>query len=83
MDKTGKDALEQVDIAEAELAVLKQEGLLRHILSTGEPTAEAVAQLARLRKVAASLSGSDGMMRQMERPNRLAGFRRRQTIGLR
>ena len=55
MDTSGKEALAQIDIAEAELAVLKQEGVLRHLLSTGEPTVEAVAQLARLRKAVAGL----------------------------
>ena len=56
MDKAGKDALQQVEIAEAELAILRQEDVLRHLLTTGEPTKEAVAQLARFRKVVADLT---------------------------
>ena len=56
MDKDGKEAHQQVDLAEAELAVLKQEGVLRHLISTGEPTAEAAAQLQRLRQLAANLA---------------------------
>ena len=46
----------QLDLAEAELAVLKQEGVLRHLVTTGEPTADAVEQLARLRAIVAKLS---------------------------
>ena len=51
MDDESKRVLSQIDLAEAELAVLKQEGVLRNLLATGEPTAEAVAQLARLREL--------------------------------
>ena len=41
----------ELDCAEAELAVIKQEHLLQNLISTGEPTAEAVEQLARLRDI--------------------------------
>ena len=41
----------QIELAEAELAILKQEGVLRDLLSTGAPTAEAIAQLVRLREL--------------------------------
>jgi hypothetical protein len=51
-----RKALTEIKRAEAELAVLKQEGVLRTLLSTGEPTAEAAAQLARLREVVNKLS---------------------------
>jgi hypothetical protein len=40
----------QLELAEAELAVLKQEHVLRHLVETGEPTEEARALLTRLRK---------------------------------
>ena len=51
MDEHSERALSQIELAEAELAILKQEGVLRDLLSTGAPTAEAVAQLARLREL--------------------------------
>ena len=51
MDEHSERALSEIHLAEAELAVLKQEGVLRNLLSTGAPTAEAVAQLARLREL--------------------------------
>lgn len=41
----------ELDCAEAELAVIKQEHILRNLVTTGEPTAEAVKQLARLRDI--------------------------------
>jgi hypothetical protein len=59
MDKAGMDALRQVDIAEAELAVLKQESLLRQLLADGEPTVEAEARLEGLRRTVADLSVRD------------------------
>jgi hypothetical protein len=45
-------ASHQLELAEAELAVLKQELALQHLIDTREPTAEARAHLARLREVA-------------------------------
>jgi hypothetical protein len=51
VDDDSEKALCEIALAEAELAVLKQEGVLRNLVSTGAPTAEAIAQLARLRKV--------------------------------
>ena len=59
MDKAGRVALHQLNIAEAELAVLKQEAVIRRLHSTDEPTAEAVAKLTQLHKTAADLSGCD------------------------
>ena len=56
MDELSERALSQIDLAEAELAVLKQEGVLRNLLSTGAPTAEAMAQLARLRELAEKMA---------------------------
>jgi hypothetical protein len=41
----------EFDRAEAELAIIKQEHLLQNLVTTGEPTAEAVEQLARLRDI--------------------------------
>jgi hypothetical protein len=41
---------EHLRLAEAELAVLKQEWVLAELLSTGEPTAETIAHLAELRR---------------------------------
>jgi hypothetical protein len=37
------------DRAKAQLAVIKQEHLLQNLVTIGEPTADAVEQLARLR----------------------------------
>jgi hypothetical protein len=45
-----------VDLAEAELAVLKQELVLQHLVDTGEQTEEARMVMARLRDAAARLS---------------------------
>jgi len=50
------------DRAEAELAVMKQEHLLQNLVTTREPTAEPVEQLARLcdilKRLAASADGA-------------------------
>ena len=51
-------ARRELDLAEAELAVLKQELILQHLVDIGEPTEEARTALARLRHVAAQLSAS-------------------------
>jgi hypothetical protein len=53
-----RQALSEIERAEAELAVLKQEGVLRNLLSTGAPTAEAAAQLARLREAVETLAAA-------------------------
>jgi hypothetical protein len=59
MDPEIKHALDQIELGEAELAVLKQEQVLRELLSTGLPTADATARLAALRKaVERLLAGS-------------------------
>ena len=50
MDGHSERALSQIELAEAELAVLKQESVLRN-LATGAPTVDAIAQLARLREL--------------------------------
>jgi hypothetical protein len=50
MDIAAKRALEQIDLAEAELAVLKQEQVLREVLRKREPTAEATTVLQELRQ---------------------------------
>jgi hypothetical protein len=41
----------EADHAEAELAVIKQEHLLENLVTKGEPTAETVEQLAKLRDI--------------------------------
>jgi hypothetical protein len=56
MNPLGERALEQVDLAEAELALLKHEQLLRDLLTTEEPTAEATARLQKLRDNVARLT---------------------------
>jgi hypothetical protein len=59
MDPETKHALDQIELGKAELAVLKQEQVLRELLSTGLPTADATARLASLRKaVERLLTGS-------------------------
>ena len=59
MDPETKHALDQIELGEAELAVLKQEQVLRELLSTGLPTADATARLAALRNsVEQLLTGS-------------------------
>jgi hypothetical protein len=45
-----KQASEHLRLAEAELALLKQEWVLAELLSTGEPTVEGIAHLAELRR---------------------------------
>ena len=49
MDRAAQQALEQLELAEAELAVIKQEQALRELLRLGEPTAEGTALLSKLR----------------------------------
>jgi uncharacterized protein YigA (DUF484 family) len=51
-------ARRELELVEAELAVLKQELVLQHLVDTGEPTEEARMALARLRDVAVRLSAS-------------------------
>ena len=54
----------EFDRAEAELAIIKQEHLLQNLVTTGEPTAEAVEQLARLRDILKKLAApADGAPR--------------------
>ena len=45
-----KQASEHLRLAEAELALLKQEWVLAELFSTGEPTVEGIAHLAELRR---------------------------------
>jgi hypothetical protein len=56
IELTQEAARRELDLAEAELAVLKQELALQHLVDTGEPTEEARLILARLRDVATRLS---------------------------
>jgi hypothetical protein len=49
-------ARRELDLAEAELAVLKQESVLRHLIDTREPTEEARIHLTKLRDVARVLT---------------------------
>ena len=55
MDLYEQEAFRQLELAEAELAVLKQELVLQHLIDTREPSADAVTQLATLREVVARL----------------------------
>ena len=71
MDKKGRRAQEEVELAEAELQVLKQELVVQHLIDTGEPTDEAQELLERVRAVAKALAEerppsdqSDGQERQ-------------------
>ena len=45
-----------IELAEAELAVIKQERVLQQLLDTREPTNEARSLLERLRRMASALS---------------------------
>ena len=56
MDPIVSRALEHVDLGEAELAVMKQEQVIRELLSTGRSTAEAIALLQELQDAAATLA---------------------------
>lgn len=57
MDRLGQRALQQVELAEAELALLIEEQVLRDLLTPDEPSAECRERLQRLREVAANLAG--------------------------
>ena len=56
MDLVLEGAREELQFAEAELAVLKQEQLLRELLRCGQPTAEATARLRQFREAVERLS---------------------------
>jgi hypothetical protein len=56
MDLVVEGAREELKFAEAELAVLKQEQVLRELLRCGEPTAEATARLCQFRQAVERLS---------------------------
>jgi hypothetical protein len=56
MDLVIQRAREELQFAEAELAVLKQEQVLRELLRCGEPTAEATARLREFREAVERLS---------------------------
>ena len=58
LDPTLEAARCELDLAEAELAVMKQELVLLRLVDTGEPTEEAQAALARLHDKVAQLSAS-------------------------
>jgi hypothetical protein len=50
MDKKGRSAQHQVDLADAEFQILKQEMVVQHLIGTGEPTDAARRLLERLRR---------------------------------
>ena len=52
-------AFNQVELAEAELAVLKQELVLQHLIDAREPTGDARVMLERLRAAVARLTARD------------------------
>ena len=56
MDKKGRRAQEEVELAEAELQVLKQELVVQHLIDTGEPTDEAQELLEQVPAVAKALA---------------------------
>jgi hypothetical protein len=49
-------ARHELDLAEAELDVLKQELVLQHLIDTGEATEEASSHLTKLREIARALT---------------------------
>jgi hypothetical protein len=51
-------ARHELDVAEAELAVLKQELILQHLIDTGEASEEARTHLTKLREIARTLAES-------------------------
>jgi hypothetical protein len=53
-------ARQQLELAEAELAVLRQELVLQHLIDAREPSEEARIKLAKLREVAQKLSEHGG-----------------------
>jgi hypothetical protein len=63
MDPIVREALDQVELAEAEVAVIRQEQVLRELLSSGEPTAAATALLQKLRATASRLAAQRGKPR--------------------
>lgn len=50
MDIAAQQAGDQLDLADAELAVLKQEHVVRELLRLGQPTAEGTELLRELRE---------------------------------
>ena len=56
MDPVLEGAREELQFAEAELAVLKQEQVLRELLRCGQSTAEATARLRQFREAVERLS---------------------------
>ena len=51
------DALRQLELAEAELAAVRQELVLRHLIDTDKPIAQARAAPQGVRDVASDLAG--------------------------
>jgi hypothetical protein len=72
MDPEIKHALDQIELGEAELAVLKQEQVLRELLSTGLPTTEATARLAALRQAVERLLAGGAAQKGRSRVERAA-----------
>jgi hypothetical protein len=56
MSPNDQSVLDLLALAEAELAVLKQEHVLRHLVDTGGPTKEAHELLAKLSEAVAKLT---------------------------
>jgi hypothetical protein len=57
MSREDEEARHQIELATAELAILKQELVLQQLIDTREPTDEARALLERLRELAETLTG--------------------------
>jgi hypothetical protein len=67
MDLVIQGAREELQFAEAELAVLKQEQVLRELLRCGQPTAEATARLRQFREAVERLSARKREERSAQR----------------
>jgi hypothetical protein len=64
MRREDEEARHQIELATAELAILKQELVLQQLIDTREPTDEARALLERLRELAETLAGRNGRSAQ-------------------
>jgi hypothetical protein len=58
IDNESRHTASELERAEAELAVLKREGVLRNLMTIGAATAEGAAQLARLREAVEKLAAA-------------------------
>ena len=66
MDTVVERVREELQFAEAELAVLKQEQVFRELLRCGEPTVEATARLRQFREAVERLASRETGERSAE-----------------